>query len=172
MADLLKKAGFTTVKGNFDADGILAFEDSLRYHLLTNKYSAGERMLHLFTLGHNERLVDGKIDLKIMINGEFNKEFNFLKIQNSIEGKVDFDLNEEAGLKLRYGTSPQKGLFMELILIFSGIKETFSGNLKSKSRWEILNIDYSPNKGEPIPFIMFEAKEYSLCKIYLFDPNP
>lgn len=79
----------------------------------------------------------------------------------------------EAVLVTKYGydSKDNKGLFMEQKLKFSGLKGTFTGEIKAKND-DFIDYDYSPNEGKPIDFTLIEGETYLLNTIYFFNTKP
>ncbi len=163
------KAFLKTIKTNLTATltlvGEIAIDQSVQYNVLTNTHTIADKLGNLVknqTVTYKERIKG-----TMLLQGGFSKKFfEFYPIQ--VDASIKLDLNCEAVLKTEFGFNQAKGLFMEKKLIFSGLKGTFTGNVKLKID-DDEEYDYAPNLGKPIPFTLFDGDTYNLGRIYFFN---
>ncbi|MBF7090761.1 OmpA family protein [Flavobacterium sp. ALJ2] len=157
------------IKGTIDITGSIKFEKKIQYNYLTNTYSFTDKLGNLVITAEDETITKDQINFNAKITGEYKGKFDFFRLQNTIETKLEFALKGAAGVKLKYGvdTKGGKGLFVTQSLYCSGVEGTYLGSLKiSKPITDLL--DWSTNDGKPTPFTLIEPFEVPLSEIQLF----
>lgn len=100
-----------------------------------------------------------------MVDVDFRKTFNFAGIETDIEGKMKLNIDGGAAVKLQYGIEKEKGLYVEQVLVFSGIEGTYSGYIKGKNDL----IGEKKKEIKPTPFTLIKPHNYTLFKVHLFN---
>jgi hypothetical protein len=106
-----------------------------------------------------------------VINGNLEKEFNFFTLQAQIEGKLKVELKGSLAMKLKYGINPNRGMYIQPTLVFSGLKGIYSGNFKSKSKFKDVKLSETEIKITPTPFTLIEPFEMDLLTMQLFNQD-
>uniref|UniRef100_UPI0040470D74 hypothetical protein n=1 Tax=Flavobacterium sp. TaxID=239 RepID=UPI0040470D74 len=156
------------VTGVIIVTGEIGFEHKVAFNLLTQEYSILDILGKGIINAKNEILLKTQIKFDAKITGTYKKEFIFYKLQTNIDGKLNIKMNGAMGIKMKYGYTPEKGLFLQPILYFSGIKGIYSGELKSTSR--IFGYEFeTSDEIKPTPFTLLEPFEMDLMTMKLFN---
>ena len=148
-------------------------------NLQTNSYNIVDKLGNLLATAQDERIVTDQISFNAEINGKFENTFDFLRLQTTIEGKVNVSMKGSAGIKLKYGvdsgnkasrntnTTTGKGLHIIPTIFCSGVEGKYTGSLKLSNPFGNI-IDFSTDENEPIKFVLVEPFEVPLFNIQLF----
>lgn len=171
ITSILKEIG-NGITATLTMKGEISMEQNVQYNVLTEQYKFRDQFSNLAQ--KNITTYSQKITGTIVLAGNFSKKFfEFSPLETKIDGKITLDMACEAIVVTEYGFDKKgdKGLYMEQKLKFSGLKGTFTGNLKVKVQEEEL-LDYSPNDSKPINFTLIEGETYLLNTIYFFNTQP
>ncbi|WP_444667003.1 OmpA family protein [Flavobacterium columnare] len=164
----LNSAGLK-VTGEIVVTGEIGFEHSVIVNTLTKQFSIIDHLKNGF-VDKNEVLLKEQIKFEAHINIEYKKDFEFFKLQTSIESKLNVEMQGTTGLAIRYGYEKEQGLFFNQKLYFSGIKGQYKGNFKTEIR-KFGKFEHNTNNGNPTPFTLLEPFEMDLMKMQLFNHN-
>jgi outer membrane protein OmpA-like peptidoglycan-associated protein len=160
-----------SVKGEIIVTGEIGFEHNVTYNALTKQHTIIDILGNGIITHSDEMLLKAQIVFFADIKAKFKKEFDFIPLQPKIEGKLDIKLKGGLGMKLKYGVTPNKGLYLQQTLFFSGITGIYLGSFKLSSRNIGEIIEGETNDGKPTPFTLIEPFEMDMIKIQLFDQD-
>jgi outer membrane protein OmpA-like peptidoglycan-associated protein len=169
VKDYLSGLGFS-VKGEIVVTGDIGFEHHIQYNVLTKQHSIKDILGNSITTRSDEKLFKAQISFTAVINGTLRNEFRFFRLQTQIEGKLDIELKGSIAMKLKYGINPDRGMYIQPTLVFSGLKGIYSGNFKSKTTLGKAKIE-TQNTLSPTPFTLIEPFELDLLTMQMFDKD-
>ncbi|WP_088391491.1 OmpA family protein [Flavobacterium davisii] len=164
------------VTGEIVVTGEIGFEHNVIVNPLTKELTIIDHLKNGF-VNKNEVLLKEQIRFFAGIKGEYKKDFNFFKMQNKIEAKLNIEMQGTISMKIEYNYNKEEpinrekekqGLYLKETLFFSGIKGTYLGNFSSKG---VFNIELETNEGKPTPFTLLEPFELDLMTMQLFNHN-
>ncbi|MFK7048334.1 Peptidoglycan-associated lipoprotein precursor [Flavobacterium columnare] len=171
VLDILKKAKIFTVKGKVTITANIACDIKVKFNSLTKEYSIIDNLGNFVNTAKQEVVFKEQIQVKIELTSDLKAEFKFYRLESKLEAHIKVKMNGAAALKTHFAVGEGVGFYIEKTLLFSGIKGTFTGNVKNKSNIDMLDYEYEPNKGKPIAFTLIDPYEIPLGKIHLFNPN-
>nr|WP_275981824.1 OmpA family protein [Flavobacterium humidisoli] len=168
ISDALSKIGKNDIMLTLHMCGEINLEQNLQYNVLTEQYSLKDQFSAL--VENNSTTYSKKIKGSISLDGDYSRKFfEFSPLETKVNANISLKVDCEAILISKFGYDKKngKGLYLEQILKFSGLKGTFTGSIQAKND-DLIDYDYSPNNGEPIDFIIFKDKTIILNSIQLF----
>lgn len=169
VATALEKIGVRKIAGTITVNGVIEFEQNVKYNFLTKTYTIIDNAKNYVNNKFAVSTIGTMIKAKVVVEAKYEKTFaDFTPIETKIEGGASIKLMGSSALKVQYGIDPKKGLFMEQYLIFSGIKGEYLAyaELKSESGFKI---GTSEKEAKPIPFTLIEPSTKLLMRIYFFN---
>ncbi|OWP82765.1 hypothetical protein BWK59_14115, partial [Flavobacterium davisii] len=157
------------VTGEIVVTGEIGFEHNVIVNPLTKELTIIDHLKNGF-VNKNEVLFKEQIRFEAHINIEYKRDFEFFKLQTSIESKLNVEMQGTTGLAIRYGYEKEQGLFFNQKLYFSGIKGQYKGNFKTEIR-KFGKFEHNTNNGNPTPFTLLEPFEMDLMETQLFNHN-
>jgi hypothetical protein len=170
VKDYLKSAGIS-VKGEIVVTGEIGFEQHIQYNVLTKQHNIKDIIGNSITTRSDEKLFKAQISFNAEITGNLEKEFNFFTLQAQIEGKLKVELKGSLAMKLKYGINPDRGMYIQPTLVFSGLKGIYSGNYKTKTKYDDDVIAEKSVIITPTPFTLIEPFELDLLTMQMFDKD-
>ncbi|MDI9310458.1 MAG: OmpA family protein [Limnohabitans sp.] len=173
VLDILSKAKIISVKGKVTITANIACDIKVKFNSLTQEYDIIDNLGNFVNTAKQEVVFKEQVQVELIIKGDLEHEFEFYGIESKLEAHIAVKMNGAAALKTHFAVGVGVGFYMEKTLLFSGIKGTFTGNVKGKARVgdEEYEEEYKPNNGKPIPFTLIDPYEITLGRIHLFNPN-
>jgi hypothetical protein len=158
-----------SVKGEIIVTGEIGFEHNVTYNALTKQHTIIDILGNGFVTRSDEMLLKAQIKFFAKVSIKYKKDFDFGPLQETINGVLDVELEGAMGIKLKYGVNPNKGMYLQQTLYFSGIQGKYLGKLNSKG---LFNFEVKTDENDnPTPFNLIEPFEMDMPKIQLFDQD-
>lgn len=161
----LKNAN-TSIKATLTIEGGLTFEENVKYNFLTNTYSFAKKAKNWYN--ENQAIVafgqymrgTAKVEGKV-----FNSLIAFKYVVYKFEGNLNFEIKTSFGVVQKYGKDT-KGLFVENIVHFSGLKATITAQAKAKLFGTNFIDEVFGSEDEE--YIILPAKNMTTNRVYFF----
>ncbi|AUX18600.1 OmpA family protein [Flavobacterium columnare] len=127
-----------TVTGEMTVTGSIAFEHNVKYNVLTSEFSIVQILGTALATAKDERIFESQISFNVKVNGTLKKEFDFFALQTKVDGKLDVESYGSVAIKLKYGVNNEtgKGMYVQPILVFSGLKGVYSGDFGTQVNYK------------------------------------
>ena len=161
----LKNAN-TSIKATLTIEGGLTFEENVKYNFLTNTYSFAKKAGNWYNESQAVVAFGQFITGKVIVEGRIIKELIYFDLKIiKFEGNINFTAKTSFGLVQKYGKDT-KGLFLENIVHFSGLKATITAQAKAI----LFGTDFIDEVfgSEDEEYIILPAKNMTTNRVYFF----
>ena len=159
------------VKGEITVTGEISFEHHVKFNVLTKQFTIAQIAGNAFATQEDERLFKTQISFSAIITGTMLNEYKIFGLQANVDGALKLSANGAVALRIKYGINRKQGMYIQPVLVFSGLKGIYSGNFKVKVKYEDDKLVDIEHKITPTPFTLIEPFELDLFKTQLFNHN-